>query len=59
MLFVSVVFIFEQNYFLYLYREFLTVVDQLMVLSFTGTTGCKLNNFADESACLMPDNVWN
>jgi hypothetical protein len=24
------------------------------------TAGCKVHtNFADESACLMPDNIWN
>jgi hypothetical protein len=41
-----------------LYREFLYFLDEFTALSFTAT-GAPHINFADESACLMADNVWN
>jgi hypothetical protein len=47
----------------YYYREDFYFVDQFHCSALQGdqcTTGCEVHtNFADESACLMVDNVWN
>jgi hypothetical protein len=46
-----------------MYREDFYFVDQFhdsVLLGDQCTTGCEAHtNFADESACLMVDNVWN
>jgi hypothetical protein len=48
-----------------IFCEVITFVDQFMALCFTAqcnrcTDGCEIyTNFANESICLLADNVWN
>jgi hypothetical protein len=39
--------------------RFITLLACFTALRFTATGESPAANFADESACLMPDNVWN